>query len=288
MKLQKIKLLFLVLFTLTAATKIKAQSTTPAPYCDAHFDDMQGFPVADAIFKVQFGTLVNNTNAQAAEPHYTYYNNLAVPNFVKGTSYNLSLTFDVHGGAGYGVWIDYNHNNIFETTEKVAGSTANTPLDLTSNTIVNQNIAISTTALTGNTRMRVRIVEDDNYTMSNNGYSIMPCNASASVNDVMDWGETEDYVINISTSLDTDQATASKSFQIFPNPVNATLTFDQHFSDRVTYQIINMVGQVMHTGSITLADHQIAVTDLAEGVYYLQLFDQSGKLGQQQFIKSRN
>ncbi len=45
--------------------------------------------------------------------------------------------------------------------------------------------------------MRVRIVEDDDYTMGSNGYSILPCNAGTSTTDVMDWGETEDYNINI-------------------------------------------------------------------------------------------
>jgi hypothetical protein len=170
----------------------------------------------------------------------------------------------------------------------VAGSTANTPLDLSSNTIVNQNITIPTTALTGNTRMRVRIVEDDNFTMGNYGYAILPCNDGVTVLDIMDWGETEDYLINISTSLSTDEAISAKSFQIVPNPVNATLSFDQHFSDQVTYQIINMVGQVMQTGAISVSDRQIGVSELAEGVYYLQIFNQSEKVGQQQFIKSGN
>lgn len=67
------------------------------------------------------------------------------------------------------------------------------PIGLTTET---DNITIPTTALPGNTRMRIRIVEDDGYTQVY-GPLILPCNASPVPNDVMDWGETEDYTINL-------------------------------------------------------------------------------------------
>jgi hypothetical protein len=44
--------------------------------------------------------------------------------------------------------------------------------------------------------MRIRVVEDDGYTMAF-GPLILPCNVSPLPNDVMDWGETEDYTINL-------------------------------------------------------------------------------------------
>jgi hypothetical protein len=34
----------------------QAQLTDPSPYCDASFDDMGGFPVADQIKAVNFGS----------------------------------------------------------------------------------------------------------------------------------------------------------------------------------------------------------------------------------------
>ena len=195
--MKKITVLFIFMF---AAFYMKAQTTSPSPYCDAEFDDaiQLGFPlnVPDAIFSVSFGTLNNNTGSQAAFPYYTFYNNLPVPDFTIGNSYTSNIDMDVYGGAGYGIWIDYNHNNIFDANEKVGGS-ANIldwlPLGFTTKT---DNITIPTTALPGNTRMRIRIVEDDGYTMSF-GPLILPCNVSPLPNDVMDWGETEDYTINL-------------------------------------------------------------------------------------------
>lgn len=177
-----------------------AQTTSPSPYCNADFDDQQGFPVADAINSVSLSSLKNVTNGQYAFPHYVFYNNLPVPSLVKNKAYTLTVVFNVLGGNGYGVWIDYNHNNIFEASEKVSGTTSANPLAISSNTMITQSITVPTSALSGNTRMRVRIVEDDNYTLGTNGYSILPCNLSTSQTDVMDWGETEDYTINIAAT----------------------------------------------------------------------------------------
>lgn len=196
------KKMFFVLTLFIAATTLNAQITNPAPYCVANFDDMEGFPVEDAINSVSIGTLTNATNAQYAAPHYVFYNNLSAPSLTKGTSYTLTVKFDVKGGCGYGVWIDYNQNNTFEASEKVAGSTSGNLLDISTNTTITQSVVIPATATTGTTRMRVRIVEDDTYNMDNN-YVIAACNAGTSSTDVMDWGETEDYVVNITGGTTT-------------------------------------------------------------------------------------
>jgi len=210
------KNIFLFLLFLSISTFANAQITNPTPYCNGSFDDMDGFLVDDAINSVSIGTLTNATNAQYAAPHYVFYNNLTAPSLTKGTSYTLTVKFDVKGGCGYGVWIDYNQNNTFEATEKVAGTTSGNLLDMTTNTIITQSVLIPVTATTGNTRMRVRIVEDDTYNMDNN-YVIAACNVSTSATDVMDWGETEDYVVNIASSAGctpvaiTTQPTATQS-----------------------------------------------------------------------------
>jgi len=189
-------MLFLALFVANLITN--AQSTNPSPYCNAAFDDMQGFPVDDHINSVSFGSLNNVTNSQYAAPHYVFYNNLAIPNFIKGNNYTLNVSFTTSGGCAYGVWIDFNRNNIFETNEKVAGTTGNDMLPVGTTSSINKLVQIPNTASIGNTRMRVRIVEDDNYNMVTT--NILPCNASASAADVMDWGETEDYTINITAT----------------------------------------------------------------------------------------
>lgn len=244
------------------------QSTNPAPYCDASFDDMQGFLVEDAVTNVSFGTISNNSGGQYAAPHYVYYSNLPAATFQKGNTYPLSLTFDVHGGCGYGVWIDYNHNNTFEANEKVAGNTANNTLDLSNATVVNATVTIPTDAQTGVTRMRVRIVEDDNYNMAN-GWVPIPCNESNSDTDVMDWGETEDYAITItgsSAGLDQVETTVQLSIQ------NDRISIKG--SDIARMTLYSLSGELVQTTDLEIMD----ISGLKNGVFLLKVLTANGQL----------
>lgn len=279
-------LLLISIFT-TSFYLTQAQITTPGNYCAADFDDAQGFPVADAINSVSFGTLNNISNAQFAAPHYVHYNNISIANFSLGTTYQLSVSFDVHGGAGYGVWIDYNHNNTFEATEKVSGTVGNNPLNITSNTVINESITIPTTALTGSTRMRVRIVEDDMF-VGTNLFNTEPCNAGTSAADVMDWGETEDYTIILVNAVGVNELTQINSNILYGNIVNATLALQSNLPTQANYKIININGQEIQSGPIHNAEKQINVADLSAGIYFIQLFDKKSILGVQKFVKTEN
>jgi hypothetical protein len=228
-----------ILMLLVISNLINAQTTNPLPYCNASFDD--GFmPVNDAIKSISFGTLSNITNTQTPLPHYIFYNNLPIPLFSAGSTYTFSAIFEVHGGCGYGVWIDYNHNSIFESAEKIAGTSQNTMLDISDNTQVSQTITIPTSALSGITRMRVRLVEDDTFTMGSNGFSVLPCNSSTSDTDIMDWGETEDYLINMS-SLSNDSFDLEK-VHLYPNPTMSIFSFDNSSFNFDTIEIYNIEG----------------------------------------------
>ncbi len=276
----------LILSALLLVLKAAAQTTTPAPYCMANFDDAQGPAVADAIFKVSFGTLNNPTNAQFAAPHYAFYNNLAVPNFLKGNTYTLTVVLDVHGAAGYGVWIDYNQNNVFDAAEKVAGSSGFNYPAISPSTTISQSITIPASALPGNTRMRVRIVEDDGYT-GVNGASIMPCNTSTAAADVMDWGETEDYTINITqATVGLTERGHEIAFTLYPNPVSSLLTVNKEATGNLDYQVCDLTGQIVLSGTLAELEKQITVRSLPDGIYFLQLQNSTGFLGRQKFIKT--
>lgn len=275
----------LLLALLTFSYYTQAQSTNPAPYCDASFDDVDGtIPVADQVKSVSMGTLNNVSNAQYAAPHYVYYNNVSVPSFTKGVAYTLGVTFEVHGGCGYGVWIDFNQNSSFEANEKVSGTDAATAMNISNNTVVTQSVTIPSTALAGNTRMRVRIVEDDNYTMGTNGYSIQPCNASTSDTDVMDWGETEDYVVNITSAAGINELTNLVGVQLYPNPVtNDEITLSNVNTD-ASYTIMDLNGNSVQYGKIPAQQQKIRLNNLAGGLYYFVLQDNEGILVHQKIV----
>ncbi|MFM2224398.1 MAG: hypothetical protein RJA07_600 [Bacteroidota bacterium] len=204
-----------------------------------------------------------------------HYNNLAVANFNAGTTYKLKLNFEVAGGNGYGVWIDYNHNNTFDASEKVAGTSGTTYLTIGANTLDSVNVTIPTTALNGNTRMRVRIVEDDNHNMTTTAE--LPCNASTSTTDVMDWGETEDYTINIISTTGVDEIANSNSVTLFPNPT-ADLIYVDSKNEFSNFKIVNLVGKVLKEGAMNNTTKSFDVADLATGIYFIELIDSKNKV----------
>lgn len=256
---------------LSLALTIKAQTTSPSPYCIAGFDD-DPFNVPDAIFGVTLGALNNQSNAQYAFPHYVFYNNLSAPNLQVGSTYTLTAKFDVQGGVGIGAWIDYNHNNTFELSEKILNNpAAGVPVGLTTTQTV--SFSIPTNALTGTTRMRVRIVEDDNYNMANN-YVIVPCNASTSAIDVMDWGETEDYNVNItSTTSDIEHLNDFNKITFYPNPIENQLSVSfSNTIENVKMSIKNINGEAINVNFINTTNSYTAdISCIPAGMYFLEI-----------------
>ena len=199
------KLRFIALaFALFATKATEAQITDPSPYCVAGYDDAAGFPVEHYISNVTLGSL-NNTSGptQFTTPHYAYYNSVTIPNLVQGNSYPISVSHDssttIHFVA---VYIDFNNNNSFDDSgelvlnQSIAASTVTNPSTAT--------ILIPATAIVGSTRMRVMVFEDDNYTWVLGNVNPTPCTTDST--GFLDWGETEDYNVNIAaatTSCDT-------------------------------------------------------------------------------------
>lgn len=247
------------------------QSTNPAPYCSATFDDAVGFPVDDHIKSVSFGTLNNVSNSQYAAPHYVFYNNLTTANFVKGSNYTLKVKFQTAGLCGYGVWIDYNKNNVFEASEKVAGTKGTESLNVGDTQTITKSFLIPPSALTGNTRMRVRIVEDDLYNMTTT--DVLPCNASNSATDVMDWGETEDYTINITEPTNIHEVEALSNINITPNPSNGLFTLSTDNINSKNIEVISIIGSIIYQTTTNNINVKIDMSNQPKGIYIIRIND---------------
>jgi serine protease len=141
------------------------------PYCTS-----AGNSVADEwIAEVQFGTI--NNNSGVATSGYTDFTSLST-SVSTGQVYPISLTQGYAGTAypeNFTVWIDFNQSGTFENVEKVYTSGNTTTFPNTG------NIAIPTTATLGSTRMRVS----------------MKYNAAATSCESFQYGEVEDYCVNI-------------------------------------------------------------------------------------------
>jgi subtilisin-like proprotein convertase family protein len=163
----------------------------------------------DIITNVTFGTLNNPSACGAAGyTNYTTNTSITIPDVILGGSSPISVTAgDGTFTENVGVWIDYNHNGVFDASEFTAvGLNAATPIVRTG------NIAVPATALLGTTRMRVRVRFSTQLTGTD------PCTAYT-------FGETEDYTVNIIPCIPV---------AITGSPANSTISCGGNASFTVT------------------------------------------------------
>jgi hypothetical protein len=137
----------------------------------------------EGISNVSLGTLNNTSGCPAGPAFYTYFNLVTPPNLEQGITYPISITVGSDGSNFNRVWVDFNKNGVFETGESFSGGTSPG-----SNGTSTFNIVVPGGATLGNTRMRVRGGEDNAI------LNTQACGASSS-----GFGETEDYIVNITS-----------------------------------------------------------------------------------------
>lgn len=153
----------------------------PQSYCTPRMSTIQAS--GDYLKNFTFGN-ISNLNSGDTPTDYTYYNSLTA-NIVAGTANTLTLEA---GGTTttyamqFRIWIDYNQNGIFESTESVYNTTTSTY----SPTVVTGSATVPVSAYNGITRMRVMA-----------RYSSTPL-VTESCNGASTYGEYEDYNVNIS------------------------------------------------------------------------------------------
>jgi hypothetical protein len=189
----------------TPTTSAAVQVTQNAPtscYCTPTYSNGG---VSDYVARVQLGTLDNNTSAAGnVSPYYTNYSaqqtgtgaTLQVPNLAQGNTATATLTFGADGNQYNAIWIDFNQNGSFETSEYFAGPKA------TGATPITVSIVVPATATLGQTRMRVRGGEDSQPT------NAQACGASSTTG----YGEAEDYLVNIVVAPACTPSTATFSY----------------------------------------------------------------------------
>lgn len=140
---------------------------------------------SDVITNVTFAGI--NNSSSCGTNGYTHYDSTA--NVLRGAVYPISVSVDNGGTENVAVWIDYNQNGVFDTTEFVAVGSGTGGVTFTN------NITIPVSALPGLTTMRVR----DRYNTA-----LENTDACGTYS----YGETEDYLVNISASVACNPPTA--------------------------------------------------------------------------------
>ena len=196
-----------------------------------------------------------------------------------GTTTKIMITPKWIGAARaeyYNVWIDFNQNGTFETSELVF-SKSNTKLKSVSGPLY-----IPTNALTGNTIMRVS----------------MKNNSLPTACEVFSAGEVEDYTINITTNTtrSTDEVTTTKEettvtneiakidFKLYPNPVKGDIVYFSGIENEnaTSYRIYNLMGQQVADGLIE--NNAVNVSALMPAIYIIEVTD-GNSAASKRFIK---
>jgi hypothetical protein len=124
-------------------------------------------------------TTIMSQNSGCSSLGYSITTPSVIPTLSSGTTYIISVTKPSAYNAGLKVWIDYNRNGVFESGEVI------TTYGI-SNWSSTGNLSFTVGAVTpGLTRMRARLQYDEIPESQCSAYS---------------WGETEDYIINLTCS----------------------------------------------------------------------------------------
>ena len=232
-------------------------TTPPVAYCAS-----KGNSTSDEkISKVVFGTINNISTGTAGYENFT----AQIANVNKGTAYTITITpkwTSTTYNEGYAVFIDYNQDGDFSDS----GETVFTKAASKTNP-VSGSITIRSTALTGNTRMRVAMK-----------YNGIPTSC-----ETFSYGQVEDYTLNIKpagTAAELVGVNAENAINVYPNPVKDILNIDA--KGDYNYQLISTDGKVVKDGNQSAS--AINVQNLPTGMYIMKI-TKDGKTSSHKVIK---
>jgi hypothetical protein len=276
------KNLLLAFGFLTSITSF-AQSTNPAPYCAAGFKNVAPFDLPDRLISnVSFGTLANNSgNTRWPGAAYVFYNNLAIPNIVKGNTTPLTVNYNNNATHRVLAFIDLNKDNDFNDV----GETVMDAI-FPFNTGTTVNVTIPNTVTNGQTRLRVLLYVDDLYTGTNgpNG-PVTPC-TNVTINgtpEVLAVGETEDYTINIVSNLSLDDFNQDQ-FSIYPNPSQNVVNIESKNNLIIeSVKIVDLSGKLIIEKNQNT--NQVDIENLSNGMYIVEVASE-GRIYKKKLIKN--
>ena len=209
----------------------------------------------EKIGRVVLGTINNPSTGTAGYENFTALST----NLTKGTANTITITpswTSTVYSEGYAVWIDYNKNGLFTDAGELVYSKATS-----TGTSASGSFTVPTTATVGTTRMRV--------SMKYNG---VPTSC-----ETLSYGQVEDYSVNIVAAAAISTITENNSNEIlttvslYPNPTRDVLNIETNSTTKLSYSVINYLGQVVKSGSIE--NSSINVSNLNAGIYILEVND---------------
>ncbi|MGV2451392.1 UNVERIFIED_CONTAM: M12 family metallo-peptidase [Ralstonia mannitolilytica] len=199
-----------------------------------------------------------------------------VINLTKGTQYTASFRNLGHDLGTYSdfleIWIDYNRNGIFESTEKV-GSHSAVPVYNAANQLSFHDgtitFTVPATAYAGDKSLRMRVASTFfNAATGPCGVSSVPVQGGG----VISTGGFRDFTVKIAETLAVNETKDVKSTEIsiYPNPAD-TFVEVKNLKGKADYKIYTADGRLAQEGQID--GQRINVASLIKGMYVITIKD---------------
>jgi bacillolysin len=226
---------------------------------------------------IDYVALGGMTNTTAANAGYGNFTATKIATVTRGSSVTINVSAGFKSSAYteyWRVWIDWNQNGTFETTEQmVAGSSS-------SSATLSYTFTVPSTALLGSTRMRVT----------------MKYNAAPTSCETFSYGEVEDYTVNVvNTTITNFQEDIifgeilgdeeNTSVSVWPNPAADYINIGVNNGTRIgKVTIYNMIGSVVKIVDLDGDYKEINISDIPKGSYLITIDDEKEPITKQ-FIK---
>ncbi len=222
---------------------------------------------ANATFEwIDYVALGDMTNTSGSDGGYA--DNTSI---VANVGYGSNRVYVSAGFSGqsytefWKVWIDYDQDGTFETNELIANGSSSSANNLF------VDFSIPTSALSGNTRMRVSMKYNSAQTACETNFA---------------YGEVEDYTVNISNapnySIDISSLAQisgdempneiPEGLMVFPNPAVNEFQLEVNARSEKSLQIVNMSGETVMRVNDYKGD-KVNVEHLKSGIYLIKYFD---------------
>ncbi len=232
-------------------------ASQPVTYCEA-----TSITCDEYISNVTIGGISNNSSCNM----YDLYWETSPFQLSSVSSYLLEVTTDLVAGGGIGhdgdqiaAWIDWNRNGDFtDSNELILSHTINTA---TSSMPLQTFVNMPADAINGETRMRVRVMH--NTTIEG---IISPCGTSQ-------FGEVEDYILNLTEAPTAINQENVGSFTIFPNPATGKVFIDlgSNNIEQTQVSIMDLTGRTIINKTPTNQLVEFNLEKESKGIYLVKV-----------------
>lgn len=229
---------------------------------DFSFCETYGNASEEWVGRVAVNTIDNTTGSDDGYGDYTSIST----DLEQGDTYTINLEPGFDGfefNEHFSVWIDYNQDGSFTASEKIFDSGTASPDP------VNGSFTVPTDAVLGSSRMRVSM----KYIGFFGGDAPQPC-------EEMEWGEVEDYCINIVEQTINVVEEKNAALAVYPNPSAGNFTFQLRDAARYDVLIYDAQGRLAHRDFISGPTAVLNLSQLSEGMYSFSLLNNGSAAGQ--------